>query len=414
MAWPKLRNRKQPASLVTMRERGGTAAQAQHGAAGADRNGVPTVRHATPSDTPVPSAPSVPSATPAPGPSAWPGVVLPAQRADGPNDAPDQPSGNRDIPFWDWAPSDDAEDTRFPLDENPGGGSAYGSGRDAAPVVRAVEDGEIPPRKEGIGHRLGSLDHIFGDTRMGAWRRRAVIAIVVGLVFTILLNWRIGLTLAVIVAIADTIYRSRKVPPAPPGVRLTRAQKQTQRQLAKLERSGYRALHSRLIPGSGDHIDHLVIGPAGVFSIDSEAWDKKLPVRTKNARQLWHGPFSQKERLEHARWESERAAECITSHADRQLLDSLPGRSVSVRPAMAVYGPKIPWDIATIRDVDVFSGGRLRTYLRRYARQNHSRPLSPAQVEQIFRAAHAAFPNHEAGVPAASPFAGERRSSSHG
>ena len=42
---------------------------------------------------------------------------------------------------------------------------------------------------------------------------------------------------------------------------------------------------------------------------------------------------------------------------------------VTVRPAMAVYGPKIPWDVATIRDVDVFSGPRLRKYLRRRARQ---------------------------------------------
>jgi hypothetical protein len=70
---------------------------------------------------------------------------------------------------------------------------------------------------------------------------------------------------------------------------------------------------------------------------------------------------------------------------------------------MAVYGPKIPWDIATIRDVDVFSGARLRTYLRRYARQNHARPLSRTQIEQIYRAAHNAFPNHDPGVPAVSP-----------
>jgi hypothetical protein len=278
------------------------------------------------------------------------------------------------------------------------------AGRAGGPVITPVEsDDAASPRKEGIGHRLGSLNHIFGDTRMGAWRRRAVLAIVAGLVFTILLNWQIGVTLAVIVAIADTIFRSRTLVTAQPGVRLTKAQKQTQRQLAKLERSGYRALHSRLIAGSEDHIDHLVVGPAGVFSIDSEAWNKKLPVRTKNARQLWVGPESKKDRLEHARWESEQASEYVTSHAEKQLLDSLPGRTVSVRPAMAVYGPKIPWDIATIRDVDVFSGARLRTYLRRYARQNHARPLSRTQIEQIYRAAHNAFPNHDPGVPAVSP-----------
>ena len=97
-----------------------------------------------------------------------------------------------------------------------------------------------------------------------------------------------------------------------------------------------------------------------MFAIDSEAWDKHLAVRTRNARQLWHGPFSMKDRLEHAHWESQQAAD---------LLSGAMGKPVAVRPAMAVYGPKIPWDVATIREVDVFSGPRLRKYLRRRARQ---------------------------------------------
>ncbi len=335
------------------------------------------------------------------GPEPWPGGAV--------ADTSDQPAEG-DVPFWDWAPSDDAEDMRFPLDDDPSGAESAGDrvtsgGPRAAtasggqPYVTPREAGDVPPRKEGIGHRLGSLNHVFGDTRMGAWRRRAVVAIVVGVIVTILLNWRYGLTVAVVVAIADTIYRSRKVPPAQPGLQMTKAQKLTLRQLLKLERSGYRVLHSRLIPDSEDHIDHLVIGPAGVFAIDSEIWEK-LPIRTKRARQLYLGPFSKKDRLEHARWESERAAEYITEHADQQLLGSLPGGTVRVRPAMAVYGPKIPWDIATIRDVDVFSGPRLRTYLRRYIRQNHARPLNSAQISQIYDAAHAAFPDHDPGVPA--------------
>ena len=40
-------------------------------------------------------------------------------------------------------------------------------------------------------------------------------------------------------------------------------------------------------------------------------------------------------------------------------------RNVVVRPALAIYGPHIPWDIAVIRDVDVFNGDRLRKYLKR-------------------------------------------------
>ncbi len=128
-----------------------------------------------------------------------------------------------------------------------------------------------------------------------------------------------------------------------------------------------------------------------MFAIDSEAWDKRLPVRTKNARQLWHGPFSMTERLEHARWESERAAE---------LLSGAVGSPVTVRPAMAVYGPTIRWDVMTIRDVDVFSGPRLRKYLKRRARQNGVRPLPPAEVERIYEAANQAFPHLATGATA--------------
>ena len=245
------------------------------------------------------------------------------------------------------------------------------------------------PRQPGIGQRLGNLAHLSANPRIRAWQRRAVIAIIVGVVFTVVVSWRLGLTLAVIAAIADTIYQSRRGLPER-RVKVTRVQRRTRRQLAKLARAGYRAMNGNIIPDSEEQVDHLVVGPAGVFAIDSEAWNKNLVVRTKNGLQLWHGPFSMKDRLEHARWESEQAAE---------MLSGALGSPVTVRPAMAVYGPKIPWDVATIRDVDVFSGPRLGKYLRRRARQTGRPPLSEAEIDRIFKAAHQAFPHLTAGAP---------------
>ena len=67
------------------------------------------------------------------------------------------------------------------------------------------------------------------------------------------------------------------------------------------------------------------------------------------------------------------------------------GSPVTVRAAMAVYGPMIPWDVATVRDVDVFSGGRLRKYLRRQARRRGAQPLTESEIERIDKAAHAAL-----------------------
>ncbi len=59
---------------------------------------------------------------------------------------------------------------------------------------------------------------------------------------------------------------------------------------------------------------------------------------------------------------------------------------------MAVYGPKLPWDVVSIRDVDVFSGPRLRKYLRRRARQMRGQRLTATDIDRIEVAAGKAFP----------------------
>jgi Nuclease-related domain len=242
---------------------------------------------------------------------------------------------------------------------------------------------------DGTDHKADRLKFgdLMADTRMRIWRRRLLIAAVAGLVFAFIFTWRAGLTAAVLAAIADVIYRSRTTASMPPGVRLTGAEKRTQRQLARMERSGYRALHSRPIPGSREQIDHFVVGPTGAYAIDSEAWNKNLPIRTRNGRQLWHGPFSKKDRLEHARWEAEQASQRLTAEL---------GHTVYVRPVLAVYGPGVPWNVATIREVDVFRGDRLRKYLRRNALLKERPRLSKDEVEQIYAAAASVLPLNNA------------------
>jgi hypothetical protein len=44
---------------------------------------------------------------------------------------------------------------------------------------------------------------------------------------------------------------------------------------------GIEVLHDRLIPGSRANIDHLVVGPSGVFVIDAKKYTGKLEVRDK-------------------------------------------------------------------------------------------------------------------------------------
>jgi hypothetical protein len=254
----------------------------------------------------------------------------------------------------------------------------------AGPAYAAASDYDGTARRA----ERSKVGDLMADNRMRIWRRRLLIAIAAGLVFSFIFTWRAGLTAAVLAAIADVIYRSRTTASMPAGgVRLTGAQKRTQRQLGHMERSGYRALHSRPIPGSREQIDHFVVGPTGAYAIDSEDWDKNLPIRTRNARQLWHGPFSKKDRLEHARWEAGQASERLSAEL---------GHTVYVRPVLAVYGPKVPWNVATIREVDVFNGDRLRKYLRRNALLKERPRLTKDEVEQIYAAAARVLPLNNA------------------
>jgi hypothetical protein len=178
--------------------------------------------------------------------------------------------------------------------------------------------------------------------------------------------------------------------PMPSSVQVIRAQKHTQRQLARMKRAGYRALHSHPSPGSREFIDHFVVGPTGVYFIVSESWDKRLPVRTAKAKQLWHGPHDKKDLLEHARRQARQASDRLTCEL---------GSEIYVRPAMAIYGPMIPWNVATIRDVDVFSGGRLRMYLRRDAKMKDRPKLSATEIERVNAAAARILPLNAGSPP---------------
>ena len=370
MAWPKPRSRRSPVPVET----------SGNGSGGIPEGARP---HAvTPEQAGRPSWPSV---------ERWPSAhatVAPVPAETEPSAEEADETDPADRPFWEnWGRADlDEPDDGFGED-----GPADDAVTDVDPrprrswdsVVTTAGETREQPKAEGIGQHLGSVAHLSANPRRRVWQWRVIVAVVVGLVAGLLLDdWRLGLTFAVLAAIADTIIRSRTVFKGPAGVRLTKAQKHTARQLSSLHRKGYRAMHILPIPDSEEQIDHLVIGPAGVFAIDSEDWDKRMPVRTSNHRQLWHGPTSMKDRLEHAHWEAGQAA---------SLLSAEMGSPVTVRAAMAVYGPKIPWDVAEIRDVDVFSGERLRSYLRRRARRRDNNPLNASEIERVDKAAHAAF-----------------------
>src|SRR5450432_3964227 len=86
------------------------------------------------------------------------------------------------------------------------------------------------------------------DPRMPVWIGRAVVAAVVGAAVYFWIGWRLGVTVAALVAIADIIFRSRTSPTIPASVRVTSAQRRSRRRLARLRANGYTTLNTRAIP----------------------------------------------------------------------------------------------------------------------------------------------------------------------
>ncbi|HEY2504924.1 MAG TPA: nuclease-related domain-containing protein [Streptosporangiaceae bacterium] len=251
--------------------------------------------------------------------------------------------------------------------------------------------GQAPPAEGAQSLPAPSRATISGlaaDPRVPVWTRRALLALAVGIGVSLWQTWRIGLTAAALVSIVDTIYQSKTMSLIPAAARVSSAQRRSKRRLYLTRVYGYLALHACGIPGTDSVIDHLVIGPGGVFALDSERWDRRLPVRTVASESaagavLYHGPFSQKNRLAHARWEASQAA---------RLLSADLGREITVHPAMVIYGPMVPWGVTSLRGVDVFSGRALPRYFRTRKRASGQRALTWEQAGEILAAAQRTLP----------------------
>ncbi|WP_328815200.1 nuclease-related domain-containing protein [Nonomuraea cypriaca] len=224
-----------------------------------------------------------------------------------------------------------------------------------------------------------SVRTLLRQPRFRRLRNRLLLALGVALVVGFLVrDWRLGVTAGVIAAIAEAVYRARSNSSVPAWRRSSVAERRTEAQLRRLERSGYRTLHARAIPGTEAQIDHLVVGPTGVYAVDSEKWDKRLPVRVQMGKKLFHGPFDMKARISEAKLEASQASELITKSF---------GREVAVVPSLAIYGPPVPWKVMTIRGVDVYQGDRARRWITK-----RERALTDGEIDRLYDIAAQVLP----------------------
>jgi hypothetical protein len=111
-------------------------------------------------------------------------------------------------------------------------------------------------------------------------------------------------------------------------------------------------LHDLAIPGSRANIDHLVIGPGGVFVIDSKQYRGRL--RLDPSGRLWHGRYPLASTLQAMSFEADRAALVLPD----------PGVVVVVVPIVAVHGAQVPWGKVVTDGVPIVPARRLPSMLR--------------------------------------------------
>jgi hypothetical protein len=138
--------------------------------------------------------------------------------------------------------------------------------------------------------------------------------------------------------------------PAQPGRYCGAAgERRTARLLGQLEWHGWAVLHDLAVPGSRANLDHLVIGPGGVFAIDSKQYRDRLQLDAVG--KLWHGRYPLAPTLRAASWEADQAAQV------------LPDPGMAVVPIVAVHGAEVPWGKVVIDGVPVVSARRLPSML---------------------------------------------------
>jgi hypothetical protein len=189
-------------------------------------------------------------------------------------------------------------------------------------------------------------------TRTLPWRLAATLGIGAGgALLGSLIAPRLGLVAGSLAATAaGWRLRFRASPDASAWRRGAAGERRTARLLGPLERHGWAVLHDLAVPGSRANLDHLTIGPGGVFVIGSKQYRGRL--RLDPSGRLWHGRYPLAPTLRAVSFEADQAAKVLTD----------PG--VAVVPIVAVHGAQVPWGKVVVAGVPVVSARRLPSLLR--------------------------------------------------
>jgi hypothetical protein len=112
-----------------------------------------------------------------------------------------------------------------------------------------------------------------------------------------------GLVGLVVAALVGWRLRFRPSEQARTWQRGAHGERRTARLLERLTRDDYLSFHDLAVPDSPANVDHLVIGPTGVFIIDSKQWTGSVQQGADGL--VWHNHYRLDRTLETVRWEAE-------------------------------------------------------------------------------------------------------------
>lgn len=139
--------------------------------------------------------------------------------------------------------------------------------------------------------------------------------------------------------------------------------------LARLAPSRWTVLHDLAVPGSRANIDHLVIGPTGLWVVDTKAFRGRVEAHGGGVR-VGGVPLS----TAAVRWEAEVVSDRL---------------AVPARPIVALHGRGLPRRARRCQGVSVVAAARLTRRLRRGALLRPT--LSAGRVKEISSLAERQF-----------------------
>jgi len=128
-------------------------------------------------------------------------------------------------------------------------------------------------------------------------------------------------------------------------------EEETGRILARLS-PDFSVLHDRRIPLSQANVDHIVIGPTGVFVIETKRYSGRLTV---HGAEVFVAGRRRTKIVEQALWEAEVVRRVLAEAGERQ----------QVTPLLCVHHAQMPWRAARVAGVSIVSAARLVEMLTR-------------------------------------------------